>query len=624
MIFPCKNKAFPAKIKTLFLLRSFGFFVPDFFIVDEKRIRDENFLKREKQFLQNKKVKYVIIRSASITEDGRYKTNAGIFESSPKLLLDEVSSKKIYEYWIKNLEKVSCQNPQNLFLIIQDYFDFDYSGVLFTQMPYFSWKACVEISKEAEKITSGRRSDFSAVFDKNSRKWSESIFSRKIQIILEKIIKNLEKYDQSGWDIEFGIKGDSVAVWQARMIVQSEDEKILFLEKERLKNKFKNTFEQQLWEKNTFIQSLGDLTYFSITLYNFLLRSETLYQGLLRNGFCEKRKGLLSFDILENIGGRTYWNKTQEKEYFPRREGFFFNFKRLVVMKINYEIIRKEIKESEARDLESVFSYFFLSGVFLSFFLEQEKIQQKDSFLDRLRQTEFACGATSFFPVNMSKKETEDFLQKYGYLCDYPYEVASVRYDEDSSLLLRAQREKVDFLKNGPFLCEDVQFWMKQRVRWKEVFLRMLQKMRVTILKKHPKDFFRIYSYSDFLNRKMCLNKEIKEKKEKRVQGNYMSISGRFFPNPLPPVERSRDSIIIFPGEIPREQCCRVDSYEDIRKYSGRFVLAEYCPNHWIPYLSTLKGLVLCEGNILSHVAITCRENMIPCRICRQALSGET
>lgn len=605
----------PAKIQNLYLLKRLGADVPPFFIVDFEKYKEiKSIFGDIKNFFKENDVSSVIIRSASFSEDLSDSSMAGFFESSGEILIDDLDGKKIEYFWNKNKKKAESSNLGDFFIFIQEYFNADYSGVLFTEDPCDSARSIITISSSDHAITDGLSAEKKIVFDKHRKKWCDDFLNKNIKNDLEKVIKKAANDFCGGADVEFGFSGNKVRFYQTRPITRNKSEIILLNEKNRLREKFDTEFEKQVWGKNGFVEALGDLSPLSLSLYNYLLNSKELRLLLRESNVIDE---ILSdkFPLLENIGGRTYFNFHQEKKVFPRKNGHWNNFKRTVLFLSSEHTIKKKNLEKQNNDstLENAFSWFFLSGIYLQFFLEQEKRKyKKNEFIERLKNTETICDAEEPRPKSLNNNDLDKFIEKYYYLSDHPYELSSARFD---GLEIGKIRDKYKYFKkensnSGKYLNKKIQFWLKSKIFWKKAFLKKLVKTKEGLEKKYGPDFFNAVNWSNVVSGEEL--KIVTANKEK-ISSNYIEISGKNYPFGLG--EKKGNETIIVPGLTDIKNIKYYSDGDDPSKYFGKYIAINIFPSEWIPFIPKFKGIILGEGNELSHMAITCREYSIPCII---------
>jgi hypothetical protein len=606
----------PSKIKNLYLLQRVGANVPFFIVVDSGKYKNiDQELERIKEEFRNQNIKSIIIRSASFSEDLEDRSRAGFFESSKEILLDDLGVEKIKYFWNNNKKKVEDNNLGEFFIFIQEYFNSDYSGVLFTEDYYDKDQSIIALSRSDHAITDGLSSDKKIIYDKKKNYWNDDNFlNKETKLYLKKIIKKTSQNFPMGADIEFSIKDKDVRFYQIRPITRNKDEKILSAEKKRLKNKFDTSFNNQLWGKNGFVEALGDLTPLSLSLYNYLLNIVGLKDLLKRAKVIDKFLDN-NYSLLEDIGGRTYFNFFQEKKVFLRKEGKWNNFKRTVLFLSGEQLIKKENLEQQKKEktIENTFAWFFLSGIYLQFFLEQEKKKyKKGEFIERLKNTEQFCNAEEPRPISLNNMDLDNFLKKYYYLADYPYELSSIRF---SDLDRYEIKEKYQYFKkeingNEKYLNKKIQFWLKSKVFWKERFLKSLVKKKNELIKKHGEEIFQANNWEGVIKGE---NPQIVVDDDIKISSNYLKISGKNYPFGFQ--DKHKKEIIIVPGINNFENLNYYIEGEDPEKYFGKYLVINIFPSDWITYIPKFKGIVLKEGNELSHMAITSREYNIPCII---------
>ncbi len=603
-----EQEKYPPKIQTLFLLRKIGACVPQFIVIDNNEVENiQRALKKVRIFFRDKGAENLIIRSALSCEDSKRKTFAGIFESSKAVPVEELKSDLFLKYWRINKKKAdSAAGGADLRLFIQEYISSDYSGVLFTQNIFDRSEALLNLSAEKFSVTEGKDNVKKVCYDKHKGKWTAGEFLPiKSKRELEEKIPLIEEEFPEGADVELGIKGDTVWFWQARPIIRNPDEKILIEEKKRLIELFKKDFRSQEWIKNSFIRTVGDLSDMSVDFYNSLFCSLDLRDLLLQAGLINKGKlGRLPDNcrILENIGGKTFYNIREEEKLFPGyrccANSFIKNLKILIFEKV---MAKKSVDDLSQKNLsiQKKFSWFFLAAVYFQYFAEIEKRKLTNSdFAERLRNTEKVCRAKEPRPEGLDTEEIEKFKERYYFWSWEPYELTYPRLSElsNSKIINRyaSFMKPADCSESKKTLGKRSQFWLRQKVQWKESFLKSF------------------YSYS------MKSARHIRNCKANLLSDNFTVISGRNYP--FSKSKKNKETVIV-PGKIDFENIVLLNSAEDIFRYENKVVAIRNFPVSKINVIPFLKGLILREGNEFSHVSITCREYQVPCRISPQFFS---
>ncbi|MFH0912808.1 MAG: PEP-utilizing enzyme [Candidatus Omnitrophota bacterium] len=617
------NNKIPSKIKNLIWLKEKGFKIKPFFVIDELIIKSiELEIEKIIHFFQAQEVESVIIRSASCREDSDDKSQAGFFESSGEILLKNLTAQRVLSLWLVNKKKAKQIKCSELYLFIQQYIQADYWGVIFSQQIYDQDRASLMLSTLPGAITGGKNAEKNVTYNKKNNQWiNQDILSGSLEKKLSGIIFTAEEKFPEGADIELGIKENDVELFQIRPINRNKDEKILLFERQRLKDVFGVNFEKQSWVKNAFTQALGDLTPLSLSFYNYLLNSEEVYCLLRKAGFIDKRMDTdINYRILENIGNRTFYNTCQEKLLFPKQTSRWPNFKRIIHISIQEDILREEgLKLSNIElSINNCFAWLFLSGIYLQIFIEKEK-QKYDSgsFSEKLRNTEIICGASRPHFQEASSISIDEFIKKYYYWADYPYELANIRIseqDKDEIAKIYAYFNRKDKKADvNNCLGRKVQFWLKQRILRKEKFLKSLFMERGQLIRTYKKDIFKATNWEGIVKKgeePLLQNGFLGDDNEK-LSNAFSAISGENYPYS----KRGARELIIMPGTIDLQNVAYLTEEDDIKRYIGRYIAIYSFPNKWIPFIPRLKGIILKEGNELSHMAIACREYRIPCRV---------
>lgn len=586
-----QKKIFPQKISNLVLLREKGVNVPSFYVLDTIKNIDEE-MKKIYSFLKKENIKNIIIRSAFEKEDSSEKSFAGFFESSTKISSDNLKSKDIKSIWDINKKKIN--NEGKLYLFIQEFYDFDFSGVLFTQDVYNRQKALLKLSKKAFAITSGLTAQKNISYDKNEKKWDskDSMLGKNKSDYLEKIIYLMDQIFLYGADVELGIAKDNIYIVQARAIVRNNDEKILYKEQKRLFNLFNRDFCNQVWVKNNFTDSLGDLSPLSVHFYNDLFASESFYSTLNAASFLDKKDFFnKKLRILENIGNRTYFNATQGDSIFFNKEGFIKKIKRIALIKIREEMMKNknELNKNEKQiGIEIAFSWLFLSGLYFQFFLEEEKIVNKKNFKEKLKNTELFLG------VNDGIRKKVASVDKY--FLNNPYDLLS-----QNEIKYYDKKISKKYIKKE-LLSSRVVYWFQEKIYWKKFFLEKISNEKNVLIKKYKK----------FLSaeEKKDVNKLFSSPFKRIFLSNkYQLISGENYP--FFKSDLRKKEVVVVPGVVDRDIIFLKED-DDITKYNNKAIAIDKFPNSWIPFVPNLKSIITKEGNELSHLSISCREYSVP------------
>lgn len=186
-----ESKKLPSKIANLYWLKNEGFIVPNFFVLSRETVENiDAEIEKIHFFFSEKSIKNIIIRSASSSEDQKNKSLAGFFESSDSIKAKDLKIEDIQRIWFLNCERLEkTENKKPLYLFIQEFLEFDYSGVLFTQNIYDAQKAVLNLAQEKFGITSGKSAQKSIIYKKEDKRWlgADRVISKKNQKGIGKI-----------------------------------------------------------------------------------------------------------------------------------------------------------------------------------------------------------------------------------------------------------------------------------------------------------------------------------------------------------------------------------------------------------------------------------------------------
>jgi len=176
-----------------------------------------------------------IVRSSANIEDTEKFSFAGLFETIIDVKKEELKSAilKVYSslYLPRALKYIYDKQLRvadiKMAVIIQEFIDTDFAGVAFTKDPTSEKDNIIIEFVEGlgEEFVAGRKDPSRAVFDKKSLKvidYRKSPYNKEIDLkILKEVAKKskkIEEYFKKPMDIEWGVKGSRIFIFQARPI----------------------------------------------------------------------------------------------------------------------------------------------------------------------------------------------------------------------------------------------------------------------------------------------------------------------------------------------------------------------------------------------------------------------
>lgn len=250
------------KADSLLRLKSNGFKVPEFFIIDindyKQFLEDNNLMENIKRYLKdgkrelislaiingkiNEKLKskikeefkklnskFVSVRSSALNEDGKNKAFAGQYNSylnvTEKNLLEKIKLCWISFYNESVSEYCEDISVLGMNVVIQEMIDSDYSGVVFSIDPTSNTNnySIIELVKGlGENLVSGKVTPTKFLIRRTTNNIDLKIgnidIDNKIIKNLEKLVLKIEKIYQCPMDIEYSIKNNIIYILQARPI----------------------------------------------------------------------------------------------------------------------------------------------------------------------------------------------------------------------------------------------------------------------------------------------------------------------------------------------------------------------------------------------------------------------
>lgn len=237
------------KANSLLQLKEAGFPVPAFAIIPTnifKKARENNFTEIPHDFtgqlsatLSGLEQKAVAVRSSASKEDGSDQSFAGLFETYLDVKGHEEIKNSILKCWRstktertqKYCEKNGLQVDElEMAVVIQEYIEPDFAGVLFTINPVTGNDNEILIEAcpgSGEKLVSGLINPSRFVlhrFDKELIKESEDkmniVPSEKIMNELRTLSLKIQSHYGAPQDIEFAVKNDKVYILQSRPVTR--------------------------------------------------------------------------------------------------------------------------------------------------------------------------------------------------------------------------------------------------------------------------------------------------------------------------------------------------------------------------------------------------------------------
>jgi rifampicin phosphotransferase len=318
------NKNYGSKAKNLLILKN-KFLVPNFFIInsgeilqilinlsiskteiknafvedDELRVILQNKIKNSKRILDFSKLKNfnekIIIRSASLAEDGATYSFAGIYESkiSPnnpndfsKNFFEVLScafSKRVYYY----SNQIGLKNFPDISIIIQNYIPSDYGGVTFSSTIYKNKKGMlINVAKgSANKAVLGQ--EVQQVFlEKGKKEFKTNIPKKIIKNVHEQCTK-IENLFNSPQDIEWCYANNSLYILQSRPITKEINKEI------------------NVWDNSNIAESYSGIVLPLTCSFAQMIYAQ-VYRDLARTSNIDQRKINEHSEILDNLLGFFY------------------------------------------------------------------------------------------------------------------------------------------------------------------------------------------------------------------------------------------------------------------------------------------------------------------------------
>ena len=275
--------------------------IPKFFFFKKKNLKKN--LNKIYDFLNKNDC---ILRSSSLNEDKKNKSNAGLFDS---FILKKKSPAKLIE---NRLKKICLKIKDNDHILVQKFISsVSYSGVIFssdirTNSPYISLE--YDKSGKTDYITSGKKKVEckSFIYKKKFLKKKKFSFIQKIVLKLEK------KFNFNRIDIEFAVKGKIFYLFQVRPLPNPHGRKQINLDSVlvNIEKKIKKLKKKKhdLYGSDTIFSNMSDWnpaemignkpSPLAISLYKEIITNSVWSRQRLNYGYKDCQSNVLMFDFL--------------------------------------------------------------------------------------------------------------------------------------------------------------------------------------------------------------------------------------------------------------------------------------------------------------------------------------
>ncbi len=224
------DSSFWTKGLNISILKNNGFLVPNgFILLDDLIDRVKNWsIRQEEQekisnYIRLKLGNNLIIRSNFLWEDWSDKSYAWMFNSYIRIKPEDIFFYVNKVIQPNNLSEVYCKEEMKPGVIIQEFIEWNFSGVWFVQNK--NNKIIIEMVKWInENLVSGKCSPTSLIIDIDdwNRWWVEFNLPIKVDDLIEKL-KHISKTFNDDVDVEFTIKNDEIYILQTRSITKNID-----------------------------------------------------------------------------------------------------------------------------------------------------------------------------------------------------------------------------------------------------------------------------------------------------------------------------------------------------------------------------------------------------------------
>ncbi len=587
-----------------------GLSVPPFVALSSKLstrlFHDANFRTEtaEKIFQEIPNTSYAV-RSSALLEDSPNHSFAGQFETKLKVKKEHLSQ-AIYEVLSQASEYLKG-DLDSFSLLIQEYIDPDYAGVIFTRSPLGQREMIIEYTNgNGASLVGG------TITPKKKSFYSTEAIPKELSQIgineeLRNIFYNLENKYQFPQDIEFCIKNNIFYFLQIRPITsvsKEQYEEILFLEKTLPKNKAFYFAKTELTE----IAPHPD----QATLE--LLTKIYAEKGPVQKVYQKHNIQYRDTQFIHCIDGELFVDKEKELQSLLPSYTYFSSSQYTPKIRFNKNFFR------------SIKNIYHLNTI--TFSSPQKLFSPLQSLLEAAEATNFAAGQKNFlqnyehiFEINLlcgiALKKLEFFLKKETISCSQilaasDFFVQDDRYKihlkpkkwQGNSLAFNDTSNFTILLSENKKDISAVKTWWQTLPQWKQTQIK--PKIESFLLLNRFREYGRWAVVKQIQELRKLLPQSQKINSTNKVQKNLPNFLSHTF------IDQKNSLLGISAGEAIGTLVDRQTLENKHTTKTAKILYSPILSPDLTEYFDQIVGIVSEQGGMLSHLAIMAREAQIP------------
>ena len=635
------SKQIGAKALRLKELVDKGFKIPAFVVIpsdtlvqineDKTKEFNENF---SKTTIFQKKFSLYAVRSAALAEDSQTKSYAGKFKTILKVDSNNLLGAVLK---VKEDARQKLKSEGNFSIIIEEYIEPDYSGVIFSRGPLGGREMVVEYNRgNGESVVGGETVFKYSFLNKRNipkNKHTQAIPVEKLAMIAGQI------EDIYGWpqDIEWAVKNNEIYILQTRPITTISEEKwrgLKFIDRE-----FKS-MENYIFEQTSVSETFNQPKPLSYSILQALYKTNGPIDKVYKKIGC-KYQSLKQFRL---IGNELFIDKDKEvkallpafgylkqKSQIPKFESFGG-----WLTSLNNSLRLQFLSLKPLTELENKIEFLLQTP------LSSQKLKESWEF--------FLEHYATVYEVNLRSQKSMVVLERFlgndfKYVSELLYvkenEIDTLEYDEEdylgNSLAIDdlSAFKLVKFHKNDTSSVQFEKWWqslpdwkkrglephikiarqyivLREKARW--VSVRLISSLRKSVIKFGADNFTSqqelVYflTIDEIIQEDFNLNECLK-RREKYEANKTMSMPRLIASYEFKDKETQLKNVGLSSGVATGV----VVDIENINNKVGvKILYTEVLSPDIAEHLDKIKGIITKQGGLLSHMAIVAREAKVP------------
>jgi phosphohistidine swiveling domain-containing protein len=569
------------------------------------------------------------VRSAAFTEDGDSGSQAGQFMTKLAVHYEDVLYATLEV--LNDARDKSNNHAENFSVIIQEFIEPDFAGVLFTRNPLGGSEMTLEYTDgRGELVVSGKKSVSVLLYS------DAVVGAKKTLPFLDMLISQAKKIENQfnfPQDIEWAYAGGKLYILQSRPITSlTEDDyqESIYLDKVLPNNSF-------YYEQTPVTESFDRPTPLALSILSSLYSQG----GPLQMAYDSLGIEYSPADPFVLVGNQMYVNKQIEAQSLFPSLGFlkyqttktkFESFSGAgATVKNSLNLIRASVRiypEVQARLLSSLKDV-KAQDCTLELSLENLRREYKAVFEINLRAQLALARLES---MSSSELMTQKILSYSRTINPFPVSIQEVHttlvgnslsIDDTSDFLVTATNSSGETVSEPSELsfkekallpkAAEVNQWLVLRELGRWLTVKLVSDVRDDVLSKAESKYGAQKSLVFFAT----LDEVLEELPEKEIlsarKNEYESFDKYSFPRQLASFDTASPADQSATALSPGKACGILCAVEGLKKVSGKKVLfVDALTPDLTQFFGHIEGIVCCRGGLLSHLAIVAREAGLP------------